>query len=286
VTRVNCRGAALLATLLLLALGSAAGCASKNRVARIAPPSAPISSVTPSVAPTPSETVPAAAPATGDLPVINYGRAPRGFPADPAPMSTTALTEGLHPTRKVAVYDAPDGRPLAYLTPTLAGLQLVMPVVARKSGWVSVVLPSANRTLGWLPAGGWTITPLRDQLVVALASHTLTWYREGRRMQSWTVATGTSRTPTPLGRTFILGRSAAPSSVYAGVDVFVLGAVPDDPSTLSAGLRGAHTGLHAWYSSSVFGKSVSNGCIRMPRSGQQTLLAELTSGTELVVVKT
>jgi hypothetical protein len=265
----------------LLALGVAAGCSSAHKITH---PAAPVATASPTLQPT--EAVPAAAPAPGNLPVIDYGRAPGGFPPDPDTMSTAALTEGLHPTEKIAVYDAPGGRPLAFLTPNLAGLQLVMPVAARKSGWVAVLLPSANRTLGWLPSGGWTSTVLHNMLVVVRSAHTLTWYRDGQPVQSWTVALGTARTPTPLGRTFILGRSIGSGSVYAGVEVFVLGAVPDNPAVLSAGLRGAHTGLHAWYTSSVFGKNVSNGCIRMPKSGQQALLGQLAPGTELVVVDT
>jgi lipoprotein-anchoring transpeptidase ErfK/SrfK len=52
---------------------------------------------------------------------------------------------------------------------------------------------------------------------------------------------------------------------------------------VAPGLRDAHTGIHAWYRPSVFGRSVSNGCIRMPRAAQETLLNHIAPGTTLVV---
>src|SRR5262245_3255318 len=84
----------------------------------VAEPVAPV--VTTSPAPEPSPTVarvlPAAA-APDELPVISYLHVPHGFPADPAPDSLLRLSEGLHPYRKVALYDSPGGKPRAFLPP-------------------------------------------------------------------------------------------------------------------------------------------------------------------------
>ena len=66
---------------------------------------------TATAAPAEDETVPPAAPAPAGLPVIDYDPAPAGFPADPRPLDVTPLTEGLTPTRHIAAYDAPGGRP-------------------------------------------------------------------------------------------------------------------------------------------------------------------------------
>ena len=118
----------------------------------------PLPSVSETVAtasPTPSAT-PTTTPASpaANLRVIDYTRAPTGFPADPEPASTAQLTEGAHPTKKIVAYDAPGGQPRAYLAPTINGVQLTMPIVERSSGWIAVLLPSANRTIAWLaPAG-------------------------------------------------------------------------------------------------------------------------------------
>lgn len=57
-------------------------------------------------APTAEPTLPAVPP-PANLPVVDYGPAPRGFPRDPAPMSTVRLGEGLRPISRIAAYDAP-----------------------------------------------------------------------------------------------------------------------------------------------------------------------------------
>jgi lipoprotein-anchoring transpeptidase ErfK/SrfK len=257
-----------------------AGCGSKPSVSGIYLEAEP--PLVPSAAPSPT-TVPSPAPVQGGLKTIDYTPAPKGFPADPDASSTTPITEGLHVLRKTPVYDAPGGSARAYLAPTISGVQLIMPIVAHQANWVAVLLPSVNRTIGWLPPGNYTTTKLRDQLVVDKSDHKLTWQRDGVAQGSWTVTLGAAKTPTPLGRTFVLGHSTLPGKVYAGVDAIALGAVPDDPDAVATGLKGAHIGIHAWYKND-FGGNKSNGCVRMPKPAQQTLLSELPAGTPIVVV--
>jgi lipoprotein-anchoring transpeptidase ErfK/SrfK len=246
---------------------------------------APLPSAASAPAPSasPSATIPPAAPAPAGLKVIDYSPAPKGFPADPDPMSATPITEALHPTTKIPVYDAPGGNAKAYVEPSLSGVSLVLPMVEHRADWTAVLLPSVNRTIGWVPSGGYTTTTLHDQLVVARGQHTLTWLHDGAEQQSWTVTLGTPATPTPLGRTFVLGHSALPGKVYAGVDGIALGAVPDNPDAVATGLKGAHIGIHSWYQNN-FGGNKSNGCIRVPKPGQQQLLAALPNGTPIVVL--
>lgn len=238
-------------------------------------------SPSPSASPRPSSIPVPAAPAR--LPVLDYfERPPKGFPADAEPASTAPLTQALRPTRKLAVYDAPGGKPLAYAASTISGVPLIMPIVGEDQGWRSVILPSVNRTVGWVPPTGWTAVDLRDQIVVHLKTHKLVWLRDGQVRRTWTVALGTSRTPTPRGRTFVLARTPGHGRVYAGVDILALGGVPDHPEAVADGLSNAHTGIHAWYDSSVFGKNVSNGCVRMPKAAQMQLV-EVAPGTEVLI---
>jgi lipoprotein-anchoring transpeptidase ErfK/SrfK len=235
-----------------------------------------------STSPTPSAIPVPRAPAK--LPIFDYfERPPKGFPADPEPASSTPITQALRPARKLAVYDAPGGKPLAYAAPTISGVPLVMPIVGERQGWRSVILPSVNRTVGWVPPTGWTAVELHDQLVVHLKTHQLVWLRDGQVRGRWTVALGTSRTPTPRGRTFVIARTRADGRVYAGVDALALGSVPDRPEAVAAGLFDAHTGIHAWTDSSVFGRNVSNGCVRVPKAGQRQLVG-VPPGTGVLVI--
>jgi lipoprotein-anchoring transpeptidase ErfK/SrfK len=72
--------------------------------------------------------------------------------------------------------------------------------------------------------------------------------------------------------------------VYGGLDALVLGSVPEDRRSLSPALRGAHTGIHSWYRTGVFGRHVSNGCIRVPKPGQRALLRDIDPGTAVIVL--
>lgn len=268
---------------LIACVAAAAGFLSSTEDRPAAAPR-PAPSPSPSAAPrTPEPTLPAA-PAPPGLPVIDYWTAPRGFPADPASLALRTLTEGLHPTRSIAVYDAPGGRPRARLKPEISGMPLVLPIADRRSGWVAVLLPTVNRRIGWLPAKGWSARPLRDHLIVQRRTHKLTWRRDGARQAVWTITTGTAATPTPLGRSFVLGRTPTSGSVFAGLDALALSSVPDDRRSLPAALRGAHTGIHGWFNDDAFGRSASNGCIRMPAAAQRTLLKHIDHGTVVTVV--
>lgn len=224
--------------------------------------------------------IPPAAPAPAGLPVIDYLKGPRGLPAESGRPTTT----GLHPIWNVVVYDAPGGRPRAVLPPVIGGLQVVLPVVSRRSGWVAVLMPTVNRRMGWLPPRGWSAQPLRDRLVVRRRTHQLTWFRDGVRQTSWTVATGAAATPTPLGHTFVLGTTGTRGAAYAGLGALVLGSVPENRDAVAWSLRGAHTGVHGWSNVGAFGRSVSNGCVRMPAAGQRKLLRHIAPGTPVTVV--
>jgi lipoprotein-anchoring transpeptidase ErfK/SrfK len=225
-----------------------------------------------------------AAKPPADLPTIKYADGPSGLPADPEQNSTVAPTQGLHPARKVALYDAPGGKPRAYLPPSISGLRTVVPIVREQSGWVAVLVPSVNRRIGWVPPGGWQTETLRDQLIAQLSEHTLIWLRDGQEQKRWTVATGSEATPTPVGRTFVMGTTRMHGDIYLNLDALVLGSVPEEPEKMAEVFQLAHTGIHAWYKSSVFGHSVSNGCLRMPESAQRKLLDEIPAGTSLTVL--
>ena len=238
--------------------------------------------VQPVAAPVP---VPKAAPAPPGLPKISYWHAAPGLAHDPAAHSVAAVVEGLRPHGKVAVYDAPGGKPRAFLPRTISGLPVTAPIVGKRPGWLAVLIPSINRRIGWVPSSSGAVRPLRDQLVVDRSERRLTWLRDGRQRGHWKVAVGSSRTPTPLGRTFVMGRTITHGSVYAGLDALVLGAVPDDRDALSASLRNGHTAIHAWRDESAFGRSISNGCVRVPPDVQRLLLRHLPGGVPVSVVE-
>jgi len=123
-----------------------------------------------------AEPVIAVPEAPAHLPTLDYFKpAPHGFPADLAAQSTEPIGQALRPAVKLAAYDAPGGKALAYLGSTISGVPLVVPIVDERGGWRAVLLPSVNRRIGWGPPTGWETVHLRDLLVVYRKDHTLTW---------------------------------------------------------------------------------------------------------------
>jgi lipoprotein-anchoring transpeptidase ErfK/SrfK len=231
------------------------------------------------------ETVVPAPPVPPGLKTVAYDVFQTGWPADPAPTKIDGITEGVHPLKTVALYDAVGGKARTMASPQIArGVDLVMPVVDKKSGWVAVIVPSANRSIAWIPDKDLEKRPLRDHIVVELKAHKLTWYSDDKPQKSWEVTLGTPASPTPLGRSYVLGRSKLDGQVYAGEDVLALSSIPDDPNSVPTALRGAHTGIHTWYHDRNLGKDVSDGCIRLTKSGQQLLLKEIEAGTPVTVL--
>ncbi|HEV7824872.1 MAG TPA: L,D-transpeptidase [Mycobacteriales bacterium] len=228
--------------------------------------------------------VPAPAVPPG-LKTVSYTEFQSGWPADPDPTKIDGITEGVHPLKTVALYDAVGGKARTKAAPEIArGVDLVMPVIDEKSGWVAVIVPSTNRSVAWIPDKDLERRPLRDHIVIERKAHKLTWYTDDKPQKSWEVTLGTAATPTPLGRSYVLGRSKLPGAVYAGVDVLALSSVPDDPSSVPAGLRGAHTGIHTWHNDNNLGKDVSDGCIRLTKSGHELLLKEIEPGTPVTIL--
>ncbi|SDT44706.1 L,D-transpeptidase [Actinoplanes derwentensis] len=255
------------------------GAGETSRPAAIADPGTPPATA----APTSEAPVAAAKAPPADLPVVAYAKGPRGLPDDPAPESVVPITEAMRPATKTALYDAPGGEPLAFLPPRISGLATVVPIVARANGWAAVLVPATNRKVGWVPTAGWQAETLRDQLMVDLSERSLIWLRAGEEQARWSVAIGTKRTPTPLGRTYVMGITGTSGAAFAGLDALVLGSVPEDPEKMAASLQKAHTGIHAWSNSAVFGRNVSNGCVRMPPKAQRKLLDQVAPGTPVVV---
>lgn len=202
----------------------------------------------------------------------------RGAPRDTAPGEATD-GEVVHPRRMVALYAAPGRRPIAKIGPEQMG-PTWLPVVDRRGGWSKVLLPSRpNGSTAWLRTAQVERRTTPYLIRVHLASRTLELLRDDALVGSWTVAVGAAGTPTPTGRTFLLGSITDPNQSFSPV-ILPLGSHSDTLDSYGGGP--GTVALHGWPDDSVFGSAVSHGCVRVP-SDALDQLTQVPLGTLVLV---
>ncbi len=203
------------------------------------------------------------------------------LPKAPRDRTPLATTDGLvvRPGGMQPIYDAPSGHAFAKLPAEQFG-QTWLPVIDRRPGWVRVLLPSRpNGSTGWLRASGVELRTSAYLVRVHLGSRTLDLTYDGRSVGSWPVAVGKPSTPTPTGRTFVLGSVVDDAQSFSPV-ILPLGAHSDTLDTYGGGP--GTVALHGWPDASVFGTAVSHGCVRVPTDALDRL-SDVPLGTLVIV---
>ncbi|WP_433475942.1 L,D-transpeptidase [Spirillospora sp. CA-142024] len=191
-----------------------------------------------------------------------------GAPKDATP---SGATDGLvaHPTSPAPVLDRPGGRRVATLPTTELGGPTWVPVVETSGGWRRVLLPSRpNKASGWVSGAGLKTAHTPYTVRVDLARRRLTLEKSARRVGRWNVAVGGAKTPTPPGRTFVMA-NLAPAKKTPSPIVLPLGTHSATLDTFGGGP--GTVALHGWPDTSVFGKAVTHGCVRVPADALKAL---------------
>ena len=203
------------------------------------------------------------------------------LPRAPRDEDPQATTEGdvVHPKRPLPVYAAPGRRPFAKIMPTQMG-ETWLPVVDRRDGWSKVLLPSRpNGSTGWLKSSELETARTPYLIRVHVGSRELELFEDGNLVGSWPVAVGAPATPTPTGRTFLLGSIVDENQSYSPV-ILPLGSHSDTLDTYGGGP--GTVALHGWPDASVFGDAVSHGCVRVPADALERL-AQVPLGTLVIM---
>ncbi|MPY80774.1 MAG: L,D-transpeptidase family protein [Actinophytocola sp.] len=202
---------------------------------------------------------------------------------DAAPRDTAKqqVTDGtvVHPEQMTGVYDAPDGTPFAKIGPEQLG-NTWLPVIATQDGWSRVLLPSKpNGSTGWIRDDAVERNKTSYLIRVHLGSRTIELRRDGQQLGSWPIGIGKKETPTPTGRTFLLGSFTDPNQEFSPV-ILPLGAHSDALDTFGGGP--GTVAIHTWPTSEVFGTRSSHGCIQVPEDALNHL-TEVPLGTLVLV---
>jgi lipoprotein-anchoring transpeptidase ErfK/SrfK len=221
-----------------------------------------------------------ASAAAATLPQATTYASLRAIPRDPAPFANSDGTV-VHPTATTPVSAHPGGPPVATLPVTQLGGPTWVPVVETRPGWQRVLLPSRpNGATGWIPAGGGLRQARSSHVVrVDLSARRLTILDSGRKAGTWSVAVGAARTPTPTGRTFMLASLAPAKATYSPL-ILPVGAHSATLDTFGGGP--GTVAFHGWPTTSVFGRAITHGCVRVPADALKRL-SRVPLGTPVLI---
>jgi hypothetical protein len=192
------------------------------------------------------------------------------IPTAPLDSKPFAGTDGLvvHPRAETALYSAPDADAFAKIAPTQFG-PTWLPVVEKADGWLKVLLPSKpNRSTGWVRDQDVERASSAYLIRVHTGSRTIELFQHGKSLGRWKAGVGAQKTPTPPGRTFLLGsiidnkRSASPIVLPLGAHSPTLDTFGGGPGTVA---------IHGWPRPDVFGAAISAGCVRVPKTALDRL---------------
>ncbi|WP_245667293.1 L,D-transpeptidase [Actinomadura macra] len=215
----------------------------------------------------------------------NLPRATTYTTIEDLPQDTTPFAGGdgtvLHPADTVPVSAGPGAPAVAELPASQLGGPTWVPVVETRPGWRRVLLPSRpNRVTGWIPQSAEDETARSThQVKVDLSDRRMTLLQSGRETGSWKVAVGAAKTPTPIGRTFVLALLAPAKPTFSPL-ILPLGAHSDTLDTYGGGP--GTVAFHGWTSPSVFGKAITHGCVRVPADALKRL-AKVPIGTTVLI---
>ncbi|MEU8799229.1 L,D-transpeptidase [Spirillospora sp. NPDC048819] len=218
-----------------------------------------------------------AAPAggAGELPQATTYTTLNDLPRDPAPSAAVDGTV-VHPNEAAPVSAKPGAPAVAELPATQLKGPTWVPVLESRPGWRRVLLPSRpNGVTGWIPDAGLKTARSTHVVKVDLSDRKMTLVDSGRPKGTWSVAVGAQKTPTPTGRTFLLASLAPAKPTYSPL-ILPVGAHSDTLDTYGGGP--GTVAFHGWPSTSVFGKAVTHGCVRVPADALK-LLAKVPLGT-------
>jgi lipoprotein-anchoring transpeptidase ErfK/SrfK len=148
--------------------------------------------------------------------------------------------------------------------------------------WLHVSLPiRPNGATGWVRAANVLRTRVHTRITVDLSERRVRLYRDGRLVLTAPAAIGSSATPTPLGRYYVNQRLIPddPSGPYGPGAVGISAFSP----VLTGWTQGGPIAIHGTNEPWSIGRSVSNGCIRIPNALLKKLFRLAVEGTPVLI---
>lgn len=140
---------------------------------------------------------------------------------------------------------------------------LSLMVTAEQGPYLEVMLPvRPNGTRGWIPKSAATTVTTHRLIEVILSEHRLRVWEGNTLVAETAVTTGIDYSRTPTGRHFIGDKQAQSGRSKYGPWILGLNAYSEDLDSFDGGAP--QIALHGWNDPAAFGRSISNGCVRVP----------------------
>lgn len=211
------------------------------------------------------------------------------LPVDDEPFGAFTGEEALALGIGAPVFADPTAEPVGYLPREFPYDGTTVPVVEKQDDWVRVLLvgrqavPSQGnpaQVMGWLRMQDVELAPATTIVEVSISARTIDIVRAGVAERIATdFGWGTSGTPTPLGRAFVMTTAVVPEYWYTRGHPIVYLSVQ---SPTLDGFGGADVAITAFHYHDERSGAISNGCIRVDPAAI-TKLAELPLGTPVVI---
>ncbi|MDX6511147.1 MAG: hypothetical protein QOE36_651 [Gaiellaceae bacterium] len=206
------------------------------------------------------------------------------------PVGSTRLAYAAVVRRRAVAFTRPGGRELgrfgsvnANRYPTVLGVLGAVTTRSCAFGWFRVQLPMRpNGVTGYVRASAVQVLPVRTRIEIDLSAHRLTLFRAGRAVLRATVAVGAPATPTPIGRYYVNQRLVPSSGASGPYGPGALG-VSAFSNVLTGWAQGGPIGIHGTNEPWSIGRSISNGCIRVPNALLRRLFNASYAGTPVVI---
>jgi len=186
----------------------------------------------------------------------------------------------------VELFDEPgvphDDRP-EMANPTHEGLPVIFLVLEERPAWLRVQVSMRPNGLElWVRRDQVAIRTVAHRIEVRLAEHRLLLHRGGEVVLDETVAVGSARTPTPVGRFFVDGWVPLDGTGAYGSGQLSVAGFSDVLHRFGTGV--GQIAIHGTNVPSLLGRSISNGCVRMDNDALRRLAALAPLGTPVDVV--
>jgi lipoprotein-anchoring transpeptidase ErfK/SrfK len=200
----------------------------------------------------------------------------------PTPLPPSAGTSATATQPQIPIYSDKDGTVTQTLdNPNAQGVPLTFLVAQTSGAWLKVDLAQRpNGSTGWIKTDTVTLHSLAYSLVASTTDHTLQLFKNGAPVKTYSAATGTGGTPTPLG-SFYITELLQPTNDGYGPYAFGLSAFSDVLSSFGGGP--GQIGLHGTDDVDSIGQDASHGCIRLSNADITELAGILPLGTPITI---